>query len=44
MKIISSLHPDVIITDIKMPVMDGLELLRHLKDINEPAKVIVMSC
>ena len=44
LKIISSLHPDVIITDIKMPVMDGLELLRHLKDINEPAKVIVMSC
>lgn len=42
--LISSLHPDVIITDIKMPVMDGLELLRHLKKCDEPAKVIVLSC
>ena len=25
---ICSIHPDIVITDIKMPVMSGLELIR----------------
>jgi len=35
--------PDLIITDISMPVMDGLEMIRHIKAISPDIKVIVMS-
>ncbi len=35
--------PDLIITDISMPVMDGLEMIGYIKEINPEVKVIVMS-
>jgi two-component system, NtrC family, response regulator AtoC len=35
--------PDVILTDVKMPKMSGLELLAALKAKDHPATVIVMS-
>ncbi|MCF8366487.1 MAG: response regulator [Bacteroidales bacterium] len=35
--------PDLIITDISMPVMDGLEMIGHIKKIDQAIKVIVMS-
>ncbi len=35
--------PDLIITDISMPIMDGLEMIRHIKAITPDIKVIVMS-
>ncbi len=34
---------DVVITDINMPEMDGLTLLRKVKEKNLPARIIVMS-
>ncbi|MFR8227489.1 MAG: response regulator [Lachnospirales bacterium] len=36
-------EPDLILTDIKMPVMDGLEFLHALKALNSRAKVVVMT-
>jgi len=36
---INTLNPDVVITDIKMPVIDGLELI---KIINEKSRLDVM--
>lgn len=38
-----SLKPDIIITDLKMPKMDGLELLHHLAEQKYRGKVIVLS-
>lgn len=35
--------PDLIITDISMPIMDGLEMIGHIKEIDPDVKVIVMS-
>lgn len=34
---------DILITDIKMPVMDGLELIRHVKQLNPDVQVILIS-
>lgn len=36
-------HPDIVMTDIKMPVMDGLELIRKLKEEFPDIEVIVLS-
>ncbi len=37
------LQPDVVLTDIKMPFMDGLELCRHLGSQLPAAKLVVFS-
>jgi YesN/AraC family two-component response regulator len=41
-KIISS-HYDLVITDIVMPQMEGLEMIRHAKRINPSLKIIAMT-
>ena len=35
--------PDLILMDITMPVMDGLESLKKLKEINSDVKVVMCS-
>ncbi|MFC4302449.1 response regulator [Cohnella boryungensis] len=39
----AELKPDIVFLDIRMPVMDGLEVLRHLKTHSDPSKVIILS-
>ena len=34
---------DLIVTDINMPVMNGLELIKHIKEIRPEMPVIIMS-
>ncbi|MCK4518418.1 response regulator, partial [Candidatus Babeliales bacterium] len=34
---------DIVITDIKMPIMDGLSLIRHIQEENLDVKLIVLS-
>lgn len=43
MEIIKSQHTDLVITDIRMPAMDGLELSGQIKQYNPDIKVIVIS-
>ncbi len=43
LKLVDSFGPDVILTDVRMPKMSGLELLATLKAKNALATVIVMS-
>lgn len=35
--------PDIVITDIKMPVMNGIELIRHAKEQNPELLFVVLS-
>lgn len=36
-------EPDIILTDIRMPVMDGLDMIRALKKAGVPSEYIVLS-
>ncbi len=36
-------RPDIILTDIKMPIMDGIEVLKNIKKINPYAEVVVIT-
>ncbi|MGG3279114.1 response regulator [Paenibacillus solani] len=43
LKLINELQPDLIITDIRMPRMDGLSMLRAVLEENRSCKVILIS-
>jgi DNA-binding NtrC family response regulator len=36
-------HPDIVLVDIRMPEMDGLKVLEHIREIDPDAQVIVMT-
>lgn len=42
--IISRTKPDIVLTDIKMPNMDGIELIERIKERYPTIRVIVLSC
>ena len=37
-------HPDIVITDIRMPLMDGMELIRKIREIDSKCKIIILTC
>src|SRR6185369_12584151 len=43
LELIASEHPKLVILDIWMPGMDGIELLRHIRDTHPGTPVIVIS-
>ena len=42
-KLVKELNPDIIITDIRMPGGSGIEFVRHLKQSNNSASIIVLT-
>jgi len=36
-------HPDIVISDIKMPVMDGIEMCKKIKEVDPDAYVIFLT-
>jgi two-component system, response regulator YesN len=40
---IRDLHPDIVITDIKMPHMDGLQMIETMRKIGIDCKIVVLS-
>ncbi|MEA3305653.1 MAG: response regulator [Candidatus Omnitrophota bacterium] len=37
-------RPDIVLLDIKMKDMDGIEILKRIKDVNRAAAVVMVSC
>lgn len=42
-KLFNEIDPDIVITDIKMPGIDGIELLKKIKDISPETEVIMIT-
>ncbi|MDB5052876.1 MAG: chemotaxis protein CheY [Bacilli bacterium] len=43
LEIVRNEVPDLVLLDMKIPGMDGLEILKHIKQMNESIKVIMMT-
>ncbi|GLX71483.1 response regulator [Paenibacillus glycanilyticus] len=43
LKLVEQHDPDIILTDIYMPVMDGIELIKQVRSARRRAKIVVMS-
>ena len=43
LKLFKELKPDIILTDINMPLLDGLSMSQEIKDIDDEQPIIIMS-
>jgi len=41
--LVEELHPDIVLTDVKMPVMDGIELSKKIRHYAPETKIIFLS-
>ena len=40
---VQSLHPDVVLMDLRMPVLDGVTATRRLKELRPSSRVIILT-
>lgn len=43
LQVLDSVHPDVVVTDLRMPGMDGLTALQRIRERHPDLKVVVLS-
>lgn len=43
LRFVEELHPDILILDIEMPVMDGVEVARRLSVRPQPVQILILS-
>lgn len=43
LQIVQQVSPDIVLLDMKIPGMDGLEILKRIKKMNHDIKVIMMT-
>ncbi len=43
LQLITSLQPDIAILDIEMPILDGIEVAKKIKQLNLPTKIIFLT-
>ena len=43
LKLIEAIRPEILITDIRMPEMDGLDLIRRVRDMGFDVKITILS-
>jgi DNA-binding NarL/FixJ family response regulator len=39
----ASLHPDLVLLDMNLPLLNGMQVIRHLRAISEQTKIVVVS-
>lgn len=44
LEMIREKHPDIVLLDVCMPVMNGIEVLKSLQKLKIQCKVIILSC
>ena len=44
LRVIRELRPDVVVLDISMPLMDGIEVLKEIRKEDQSTKVIMFTC
>ena len=42
--LVEEIHPDILITDLRMEGMDGLELVKRVREIDKECAIVVISC
>ena len=43
-ELFQSERPDIVITDIRMPLMDGMTLIRKIRETDSRCKIIIITC
>ena len=43
LKLAAALQPDVLLVDVRMPIMDGLEVARQIRSVAPQTKVVILS-